>query len=123
MSIVFALDLVLPPPVGNVTASQILQIPQGPYTEPCATLCDAASASITVREAYPYRLINRADVRLQACTDTDDACLCTPALGAQLQACEQCMYEQVLLRNIKVPDIRVGSNAVMSGKISFTLID
>ena len=55
-------------------------------------------------------------ITLQQCQDTDDVCLCTTDIGNQLVMCEQCMINNLVELNIKAPDVRVGSNALISGK-------
>ncbi|TDL15098.1 hypothetical protein BD410DRAFT_796680 [Rickenella mellea] len=78
--------------IGNITASQLLAIPQGPYSPACADTCNTANSTI------------------QACGDTNDQCLCTPTVGTQLQECEQCLFAQLIDMNMRAPDPRVGSN-------------
>ena len=51
----------------------------------------------------------------QACADTDTSCLCTANIFNGLQACDQCMFENLVAMNMKAPDVRVASNPAMSG--------
>eukprot|EP00300_Choanocystis_sp_HF-7_P040621 c7113_g1_i1.p1 GENE.c7113_g1_i1~~c7113_g1_i1.p1 ORF type:complete len:188 (-),score=31.61 c7113_g1_i1:51-560(-) len=80
----------------NFTVLQLLEVPSGPYSTPCASLCNTANSTI------------------QQCADTDDACLCTETVGSELVSCEQCMLDTLVDLNIKAPDVRVGSNAAVA---------
>ncbi|KLO18696.1 hypothetical protein SCHPADRAFT_106799 [Schizopora paradoxa] len=77
----------------NFTVLQLLEVPTGTYSTPCASLCNTANSTIQ---------------------DGDDVCLCTNTIGSQLVMCEQCMMDNLVELNLKAPDVRVGSNAAIS---------
>jgi len=81
--------------VGNLTASQFLQFPTGPYTQPCSPFCNSAVADVT------------------ACGDTNDACLCSTNTTTDILDCEQCMFNQLVQMNMKQPSPLVGNNVVV----------
>jgi len=87
-----ALNIVFGGDLGNITASQLLAIPDGQLKTDCQTSCDPANQAI------------------QACGDTNDACLCTNATITAIVACEQCMLTDLINKNKKAPDPRAGSN-------------
>lgn len=53
---------------------------------------------------------------LQACGDTNDACLCSTNTTTDILDCEQCMFNQLVLMNMKQPSPLVGNNVVVGGK-------
>jgi len=90
-----ALNIVLGVPLGNLTASELLSVPDGPMKTNCASSCDPANQAI------------------QACGDTNDACLCNNATVTAIVVCEQCMLTDLINRNQPKPDPRAGSNPAL----------
>jgi len=86
-----ALNIVFGGALGNITASQVLDIPASQLTAACQPSCDPAMQAI------------------QACGDTDDVCLCSNATVSALVTCEQCMFTILINTNQPMPDPRAGS--------------
>ncbi|KAI5118208.1 hypothetical protein M0805_004698 [Coniferiporia weirii] len=76
----------------NITASQLLQVPSGPYVTNCQSMCNPLNSSIIT------------------CGDNNDACLCASNVTTALVQCEQCMFNSLVSANMKQPDPRVGTN-------------
>ncbi|THH09662.1 hypothetical protein EW145_g1843 [Phellinidium pouzarii] len=74
----------------NITLQQLLDVPAGVYLSNCQSPCGPLNTTVA------------------ACTN--DACLCTAAVSAQLTTCEQCMFNELVAANMKQPDPRVGTN-------------
>jgi len=91
-----ALNIVFGGALGNITASQILAIPDGQLTTDCQSSCDPATQAI------------------QSCGDTNDACLCSNATISALVTCEQCMFTELINNNQPMPDPRAGSSPAIS---------
>ncbi|KAL5522946.1 hypothetical protein ACEPAF_1213 [Sanghuangporus sanghuang] len=89
---VAALQIALGGMTGNLTARQLLQVPSGPYLDQCTSNCSTVNSTI------------------QACSDTDDNCVCTDDVAAGLVQCEQCMFNFLVAQNERAPDPRIGSN-------------
>ncbi|KAH8110047.1 hypothetical protein DFH11DRAFT_828383 [Phellopilus nigrolimitatus] len=89
---VMALQIALGSPLGNITATQMLAVPAGPYVDACASMCNPVNSTIA------------------SCGDANDACVCTNDVAAQLVQCEQCMLNSLVALNMKQPDPRVGTN-------------
>jgi len=82
--------------LATLTASQLLDIPSGPLKTDCQPSCDPAIQAI------------------QACGDTNDACLCSNATVTNIVTCEQCMLTELIKTNKKMPDPRAGSNPALA---------
>jgi len=91
-----ALNIVFGGDLGNLTASELLDIPDGQLKTDCQPSCDPANQAI------------------QACGDTDDACLCSNATVTAIVVCEQCMLTDLINKNQKAPDPRAGSNPALA---------
>ena len=58
----------------------------------------------------------------QACSDTDDSCVCTKDVALGLQECEQCMFEIIVKENIQQPSPLVGSNFALTGELPSVIL-
>jgi len=86
-----ALNIVFGGALGNITASQVLAIPDGQFKTACQSSCDPANQAI------------------QSCGDTNDSCLCSNGTISTVVTCEQCMFTELINKNAKMPDPRAGS--------------
>ncbi|KIM77386.1 hypothetical protein PILCRDRAFT_825345 [Piloderma croceum F 1598] len=91
-----ALNIVFGGPLGNITASQVLAIPDGQLKTDCQSSCDPANQAI------------------QTCGDTNDSCLCNNATVSAILACEQCMFTELINQNAQMPDPRAGSTPALA---------
>ncbi|KAL0952304.1 hypothetical protein HGRIS_006592 [Hohenbuehelia grisea] len=80
----------------DLAVADILAIPDSPVKQACAAQC------------------TQADQALRACND-DASCLCGPNTVSPLQACEQCMFTELIRTNKPLPDFRAGSTPVLAG--------
>jgi hypothetical protein len=92
----FALNIVLGGTLGNITASQLLTIPDGPLKTACEPTC------------------GRAIVAIETCGDSDDVCLCHTQSTALILSCEQCMFNELISTNQPNPNPKAGSAAILS---------
>ncbi|KDQ54483.1 hypothetical protein JAAARDRAFT_38152 [Jaapia argillacea MUCL 33604] len=93
---VLALNIAIGGAVGNVNASQFLAIPDPQITADCLTSCTPANTAI----------LN--------CGDTNDTCLCSSDTVTAITACEQCMFADIINKNVKMPDPRAGSTPALA---------
>ncbi|KAJ7070636.1 hypothetical protein C8F01DRAFT_1244355 [Mycena amicta] len=57
-----------------------------------------------------------AKTTIDACTNaTDAACFCANTTTIPLEACEQCIFTAIVDANVPPPDVRAGSNQILSG--------
>ncbi|TFK48339.1 hypothetical protein OE88DRAFT_1664862 [Heliocybe sulcata] len=89
---VAALTITIGGTVGNVSATDFLQVPAS--MSACAATCKTATDAIA------------------ACTD--DHCLCVAPTVTDILACEQCEFTQLIAQNIPMPDPRVGSSTALT---------
>ncbi|KAJ7460559.1 hypothetical protein FB451DRAFT_1269486 [Mycena latifolia] len=52
---------------------------------------------------------------IAACGADDLTCFCAPATTGPLQTCEQCIFTALVDANKPPPDVRAGSNQILSG--------
>jgi len=90
-----ALNIVFGGAFGNITASQVLAIPDGQLKTDCQSSCDPATQAI------------------QTCGDTNDSCLCGNATISAIVTCEQCMFTELINKNQPMPDPRAGSSPAL----------
>jgi len=89
-----ALNIVFGGALVNLTASQV--IPNDQIATDCQSSCSLATQAI------------------QACGDTNDACLCSAVTVSALVTCEQCMFTDLINKNQKMPDPRAGSTPALA---------
>jgi hypothetical protein len=56
---------------------------------------------------------------LQTCGDDNDSCLCGNDTATVIQACEQCMFSELIAENQRMPDPRAGSTPGLAGNFFF----
>ncbi|XP_006455790.1 hypothetical protein AGABI2DRAFT_195160 [Agaricus bisporus var. bisporus H97] len=81
-----------------------LAIPSSLVPSECGANCAAANQSII------------------GCNN-NAACLCQSSVVDSLRGCQQCMFTQVIAKNEKVLDLRVGSSPLMTGYSTACLAD
>jgi len=52
---------------------------------------------------------------IAACDLQDTACFCAQNITNALQICEECMFTALIIANKPPPDVRAGSNQILSG--------
>jgi len=99
-----ALNITVGGSVGTVPASQFLTVDDAGITSDCQTQCTPANNAI------------------QAC-GTNDSCLCNSTTVAAITACEQCMFNDLIAKNIPMPDPRAGSATALTAYAAACLAD
>ncbi|KAI9060122.1 hypothetical protein FKP32DRAFT_1578179, partial [Trametes sanguinea] len=94
-------NITIAAPVGNINASQFLQVNDPPglthlRLTKCQSNCSTAISSI------------------QQCGDTNDACLCSNATVQAIVQCEQCMFNELIALNRPPMDPRAGQTAAIA---------
>ena len=135
--VAMALNIVFGGALGNLTASQVLAIPDGQLKTDvsCAIAIEGGivqrlrliSVSTILRSSnpgyssayrYSFNTFNP-DLFGQTCGDTNDACLCSNGTVSALVTCEQCMLTELINKNEPMPDPRAGSTPALAGETIF----
>ncbi|KII90284.1 hypothetical protein PLICRDRAFT_107687 [Plicaturopsis crispa FD-325 SS-3] len=82
--------------MGNITASQMLNLPNDQILSDCSSTCSPATSAI------------------QACSDSNDACLCANETVNALLACEQCMFARTIELNVPMSNMLAGSQPALT---------
>ncbi|KAI0324892.1 hypothetical protein GY45DRAFT_1288211 [Cubamyces sp. BRFM 1775] len=75
--------------LGNLTASQFLQVKDAVFTD-----CQDCANAVNI---------------VQQCGDDNDACLCGPTATDAIHACQQCMFDDLIHLNRRPQDPLAGS--------------
>ncbi|KAH9948450.1 hypothetical protein B0H21DRAFT_689975, partial [Amylocystis lapponica] len=101
---VLALNITVGGTVGTIPASEFLTVNDAQLMNDCQTQCAPGMSAI------------------QACGDTNDACLCDSATVTSITACEQCMFNDIITLNARVADPRAGSTPALAAYAAACLL-
>ncbi|KZT68103.1 hypothetical protein DAEQUDRAFT_790920, partial [Daedalea quercina L-15889] len=91
---VYALEITVGGTLGNVSATDFLNIANSSVVADCTTQCEPARNS------------------LSSCTD--DTCFCNTTTIENVAACEQCMFNQLIAGDLQMTDPREGSQVALT---------